>query len=211
MSRISGPVQQPQSRPATAARRRAIIEAAIEVFGSKGFTGGTLADVGAHVGMTHAGVLHHFRSKEQLLLEMLKYRDAVDVEAFEDQHIPGGAALFEHLIETALRNAERVALVQAYVVLSADSITEDHPAREYFESRYRILRREVAEAFEVMCQEKGVHDDEQIKMASASILAVMDGLQYQWLLAPDTLDLGKATKFAIESIVTSVVGPPDAD
>lgn len=34
----------------------------------------------------------------------------------------------------------------------------------------------------------------------------MDGLQIQWLLAPDEVDLAEASAFAIDAIVAAVVG-----
>lgn len=41
----------------------------------------------------------------------------------------------------------------------------------------------------------------------AAIPAVMDGLQVQWLIEPDALDLGTASEFAIEAIVAAVLDP----
>ena len=49
---------------------------------------------------------------------------------------------------------------------------------------------------------------------AAAILAVMDGLQYQWLLEQDVVQLGEATRFAIHAIVDAILGPvpsPDPD
>ena len=46
-----------------------------------------------------------------------------------------------------------------------------------------------------------------IAHGSAAILAVMDGLQIQWLLDPTAVDLGRASEFAIEAIVAAVVEP----
>ena len=57
-------------RPATLAKREQILKAAIEIFGNKGSTNGTLADVAEQVGITHAGVLHHFGSKQKLLRQL---------------------------------------------------------------------------------------------------------------------------------------------
>ena len=198
---------QPRSRPETIARRREILDAAVDIFGAKGFAGGTLQDIADRVGMTHAGILHHFGSKDQLLLEVLVHRDETDVEHLEGQHIPDGLPLFRHLVQTAFRNAQRAGIVQAFAVLSAESVTEDHPGRAFFEERYTTLRREVAHAFRVVCAERGVTEPATIAAASASILAVMDGLQVQWLLDPTALDLGTTTQFAIEAIVASVLTP----
>lgn len=194
-------------RPATLERRRAILDAAVEIFGKRGYASGSLQEIAERVGMTHAGVLHHFGSKHQLLLAVLVHRDATDVEDLEGQRIPGGMALFRHLVATAVMNAGRPGIVQAFAVLSAEAVTDDHPGRAYFEERYVNLRAEVAAAFRVVCAERGIEDPATIDDASAAILAVMDGLQVQWLLAPTAVDLGRATTFAIESIVRSVVGP----
>jgi hypothetical protein len=46
-----------------------------------------------------------------------------------------------------------------------------------------------------------------IEAASASILAVMDGLQLQWLLHPKEIELGEASEFAIRAIVNAVLRP----
>lgn len=204
-----GARRRPQSRPETLLRRQEIISAAAEIFGAKGFGGGTLQDIADQVGMTHAGILHHFGSKDQLLLEVLTRRDETDVADLEGRRIPGGVDLFRHLVRTAFANAQRAGIVQAFVVLSAESVTEDHPGRAYFENRYRTLRSDVAAAFEDLCRERGVSNPELVADASASILAVMDGLQVQWLLDPGAVDLGRASRFAIEAVVASVLAPPD--
>ena len=196
-----------RTRPATRAKREQILKAAVEIFGNKGSTNGTLADVAEQVGITHAGVLHHFGSKQKLLLEVLAYRDQADVQDLEKKHIPGGPELFLHLVRTAFANEKRPGIVQAYTVLSSESVTDEHPGREYFEERYTTLRREVSDAFAELCAQEGVTDTETVAAASASILAVMDGLQLQWLLHPDVVELGAASEFAIRAIVNAVVHP----
>lgn len=199
--------RQPRSRPETIARRRVILDAAVDIFGAKGFAGGPLQDIADQVGMTHAGILHHFGSKDQLLLEVLEHRDQTDVADIEGQHIPDGIGLFRHLVKTALLNSQRAGIVQAYAVLSAESVTDDHPGRSYFERRYRTLRSEVVAAFREVCAERGIDTPDTVDDAAASILAVMDGLQVQWLLDPTAVDLAQASAFAIESIVSTVVDP----
>lgn len=194
-------------RPATLAKREQILKAAVEIFGNKGSTNGTLADVAEQVGITHAGVLHHFGSKQKLLLEVLAYRDQADVAELAEKHIPGGPELFLHLVRTAFANEKRPGIVQAYTVLSAESVTDDHPARDYFEERYTTLRREVTAAFHELCAQEGVRDPDTIAAASAAIFAVMDGLQLQWLLHPGTVELGETSEFAIQAIVNAVLRP----
>ncbi|NYE20633.1 TetR/AcrR family transcriptional regulator [Microbacterium immunditiarum] len=199
--------REPKMRQETIQRREEILKAAMQTFGSRGYNKAPLTEIAEQVDMTHAGILHHFGTKDRLLLEVLSYRDQTDVAHLEGKHIPDGIDLFRHLIHTAFLNSRRAGIVQAYAVLSAESVTDDHPAKEFFEQRYETLRREVRHAFEVVCAEHGVTDRDAIDDASASILAVMDGLQVQWLLAPDAVDLASATEFAIRSIVAGVISP----
>lgn len=174
-------------------------------FGNRGYSKGSLVDIADQVGMTHAGVLHHFGSKDQLLLEVLAYRDKTDVEHLQGKHIPGGLDLFRHLVTTARLNAGRPGIVQTFAVLSAESVTEQHPAKDFFRGRYTQLRAEVGEALAQVCATDDPPDPAALDAAAAGVLAVMDGLQVQWLLDPDAVDLAYASAFAIEAILAAAV------
>ncbi|PUB31604.1 TetR family transcriptional regulator [Promicromonospora sp. AC04] len=194
-------------RPTRAQRREEILAAATRVFGSKGYHQGSLVDVAAQVGITHAGVLHHFGSKDKLLWEVLEYRDRVDVQDLEGQHIPGGMDLFRHLVTTARQNAGRRGIVQAYAVLTGESVTDGHPASTWVAERFAVLRGEISQAVRELADERSVTLPEgEPERAAAAVIAVMDGLQLQWLLDPEAVDLAAATGFAIESILTATLG-----
>lgn len=191
-----------QPRQATAERRAEILRAAANTFGSKGYKNGSLTEVAEQVGITHAGVLHHFGSKEQLLVEVLEFRDKEDVRDLEGQHIPNGMELFRHLIRTARMNVDRPGIVQGYSVLTGESVTENHPARGWVTDRFTILRGEIQAA--ILEVGGGSVPEDVAACAASSIIGVMDGLQVQWLL-DDRVDLPAATQFAIEAILTAAL------
>ncbi|HEY3438509.1 MAG TPA: TetR/AcrR family transcriptional regulator [Actinotalea sp.] len=197
--------RQRRPRAATAERREAILQAAMTTFGTRGYYNGSLAEVADQVGITHAGVLHHFGSKDQLLLEVLEYRDRTDVEHLDGHQVPGGLGLFRHLVKTARLNAERPGIVQTYAVLSAEAVTEDHPGQAWFRERYRLLRAQVTEALTEVCDPDDPPLQADVDAAAASVLAVMDGLQIQWLLERDAVDLARHTAFAIEALLAAAV------
>ncbi|MFE6968782.1 TetR/AcrR family transcriptional regulator [Isoptericola sp. NPDC057653] len=200
-----------RTRPSKAERREEILGAATRVFGSKGYHAGSLVDVAEQVGITHAGVLHHFGSKDKLLWAVLEYRDRVDVEHLEGQHIPGGLDLFRHLMTTARINADRRGIVQAYAVLTGESVTDGHPAAAWVTERFAVLRGEITRALLQVAQERGADLDEaRARRAASAVIGVMDGLQVQWLLAPDAVDLAEDTAFAIEAILAAALAAPDA-
>ena len=182
--------------------RREILRAAMDVFGANGFQKASLQEIGDRVGMTHSGVLHHFGSKTQLLKEVVEFRDKSDLEDIEGQQIPGGEDLFRHLLRTARMNAERPGVVQTYAVLSADSVTEGHPTKEYFRARFETLRQALRDAFRHSAPDIDFTDKE-LDDAATAILGAMDGIQVQWLLDPEAVDLVGATRAAINAIFTS--------
>src|SRR5450631_1668958 len=112
----------------------------METFGAKGYYNGPLVEIAEKVGITHAGVLHNSGSKDQLLSEVLEYRDRADVEHLKGHQVPSGLELFRHRIATARANMDRPGIVQTYTVLSAESVTDAHPGQARFKARFQGLR-----------------------------------------------------------------------
>jgi AcrR family transcriptional regulator len=202
-----GPARAQRPRMETAARREEILRAAMVTFGAKGYHKGSLVEVAERVGMTQAGVLHHFGSKDQLLIAVLEYRDRADVAGLTGQQAPTGLELLRHLVATARANMDRPGIVQTYAVLSAESVTDDHPGQDWFRARYRGLRTMLVAALQQACEPHDGASDADIEAAAEAILAVMDGLQIQWLLDPDAVELAQSTRFAIEAILTAILSP----
>ena len=189
--------QRPQKR--SGERRVEILRAAMAVFGEHGYANGSLTDIAERVGITHAGVLHHFGSKEQLLVALLEYRDDADVAELEGHHAPRGAALLDHLVDTAEANASRPGIVQTYTVLLGESVTDNHPARPFFRGRYAGLRDMITSA--VADATGRPVTDPRVSAAASAIIATMDGLQAQWLLDETALDMKETLRLVIEALV----------
>ena len=185
----------------TQRRREEIVKAASRIFATRGYRGSSLVEIADAVGMTHAGVLHHFGSKNQLLIEVLADRDQSDVDQLEGHHAPAGREFLLHLVETVRRNTTRVGIVQAYTALSGESVTDDHPARPWFESRYEGLRRMVRDALVETLRDRELPPAAELDAATVAIIGAMDGLQLQWLLEPDAVDMPSAVHLVIESIL----------
>lgn len=164
--------------------RKAIIVAAVELFGSYGYRGCSLGQIAERAGVGRSGILHHFRSKDQLLLEVLEEyfpaeRDRPEVEAIGR----GETTLPDRLDEVARRNAADEYLVRFFSVLAGEALTEGHPAREFFVERYDAIRAAYSEA---IC---GAEVDPRVKQLVTVAFAAMDGLQAQWLRNPGEVDL----------------------
>lgn len=158
----------------------------MDVIAERGYRGTSLAAVAERVGLTQPGVLHYFPSKEHLLIGVLEARDRWDTAAF----LAGSSesARLSHLAQLVEFNAERPGVVQTFTVLAGESTTGEHPAREFFTERYAEVRAALAALLRNEFGERlaGGLTPEQ---AAPLLIAVMDGLQTQWLLDPEAVDM----------------------
>src|SRR5690348_13779754 len=97
-----------------------IIDAATELFAQDGYRGTGLAGIAAAVGVTQAGLLHHFGSKERLLEAVIRHRSEQDHALIEEIMGDGGLAMFDRLHLLAEHNAKRAGLSQLFAVLVAE-------------------------------------------------------------------------------------------
>lgn len=185
--------------PRTLQRREAVLRAAMNVFGARGYNKGALVEVAELAGMTHAGVLHHFGSKQDLLITMLKYRDGEAIAGVPERAQVEGPPFLEHLIETVKANTSRPGVVQAYSVLAGESVTDGHPAQDYFRERTARLRAKIAGVLDEVTAGKAT--PAQLNDAASTLIAVMDGLQLQWLLDPTAVDMPGIVAATIEELV----------
>lgn len=81
-------------------RRSEILDGALAVFSERGFEHATLELVAERIGVTKGCVYHHFDSKEQLLVELIRDRIEGSVKAAIERDANGGDAVS---LETRLR------------------------------------------------------------------------------------------------------------
>ncbi|MFG2827967.1 TetR/AcrR family transcriptional regulator [Streptomyces sp. NPDC048434] len=171
-----------------AERREALLQAAMELIAERGYRRTSLAAVAERAGLTQQGLLHHFPTKELLLVGVLEARDRWDLASAA---AASGTWRTDALAQLVDYNATRPGIVQTYTVLSADSVTEDHPARAFFESRFRAVRASMTEALRAECGDT-LPGGLTPERAAPLLSAVMDGLQLQWLLDPEEVDMPAA-------------------
>ncbi|MFD8633909.1 TetR/AcrR family transcriptional regulator [Streptomyces sp. NPDC059533] len=181
-------------------RREEIVLAALEVIAERGYRGAALATVAERVGLTQQGLLHYFPTKEALLVAVLEERDRWDTGG--GSRVSADSWRLDLLDSLVEYNAMRPGIVQTFSALLGESVTEEHPARAFFTERYEQVRREMASLLRREFGDRlpsGLTPEE----AAPLLTAVMDGLQYQWLLAPESVDMPAAFR----SFLTLLRGP----
>ncbi|QKV97872.1 TetR/AcrR family transcriptional regulator [Streptomyces sp. NA02950] len=167
-------------------RRAEIVRSALEVIAERGYRGATLGAVAERVGLTQQGLLHYFPTKESLLIAVLEERDQWDTgSARRDGAGAWPLALLNSLVEY---NAMRPGIVQTFSALLGESVTGDHPARPCFTQRYERVRADMADTLRGEFGDRlpGGQTPEEV---APLLVAVMDGLQFQWLHDPEAVDM----------------------
>lgn len=161
------------------AKQEEILRTALEVYANGGHKGTSLRDLADAAGLSQAGLLHYFGSKEQLFVEILRARDDVDTAALEDT-----SDVISVLIAVVRHNLDVPGLVELYAEVSVAAADPDHPGHEFFVERYRALRELIRGQVEKLQDEGRVDRALDPEGVATLMLAAADGLQTQWMLDP---------------------------
>ncbi|GAB3579003.1 TetR/AcrR family transcriptional regulator [Leifsonia lichenia] len=194
---ISGPRRRgPYAK--SAARRRQIVEEAYRVFATRGYHGSSLREIAAAAGISLSNLQHYFTGKEDVLLAVLELRDelgaGLDASA---RDLP-----FErHIVAQAAANERIPGVIALYSVLSAEAVTDDHPGRDYFLGRYDTLRTEYEGEFVALRDQGRLRDDVDPAVAAATVIALWEGIQLQWLYTPDRIDAAATLRAYLDLVL----------
>ena len=148
------------SANASARARERILDAAQNVFGNRGFNSGSLNEIAKGAGLTRAGVLHHFPSKQAILIALLDRRDAelAELAPVEPQVVPLDQLLTEIAPGIRVILADRQ-LVQLAHILTAEASGDEHPAHEWVAVRHCRLRATIRRSGSPFARAGGARSD----------------------------------------------------
>ncbi|GAA4681679.1 TetR/AcrR family transcriptional regulator [Frondihabitans cladoniiphilus] len=180
------------------AKRREILEAALTVISERGYRNSSLQEIAEAVGLTKAGVLHYFDSREDLLTHVLRERDV----AYGDLFTPADGDVVELLRKAVVYNQTVPGLVQLYSRLAVESESHEHAGHDFFKERYQTLEGTLSESIRARQRAGQMRTDVDPVAMSHVLTAVSDGLQMQWMHDP-TIDMAAAF-----DAVVAVLAPP---
>ena len=181
------PAGRPARRPYPKGVRRwqQILDSVIALLAQRGVDRASLRTVGDAIGVSHTALRHYFSSRDELLVEAYRTHEA---RAAGDGP-PADASAVSVIIEAAERNRSIPGLVELYATLTTDALQERHAlTREFVRDRFRSLRATLATLIAEGQPATGIDPMD----AAALVIAASDGLQIQWLLDPDAVDVGRS-------------------
>ncbi|RDI63565.1 TetR/AcrR family transcriptional regulator [Nocardia pseudobrasiliensis] len=183
------------------ARKERILEVALKTFAENGFRGASIAEIADRCGLSQPGLLHHFPTKAALLSAVLDYRDRLDSERLGTDEQSRGPVALRQLVQAVEHNVAVPGLVRLFAVVTGEAVAADHPAHGWAVGRYRYLETWIARALDAGIADGTILPDTDGLAEARRIIAMMDGLQLQWLLDPETVDMAALFRHYIADLL----------
>lgn len=171
-----------QRRPPAKVRRREILDAAAKAFADRGYRGTSLGDIAQAVGVSAPALIHHFPSKDALLLATLEARDRAAEVRLAAARLDDHRSFIERTSALCRWNAENLAEIRLFVITRAECLDPEHPVYQFFRRRYQRIRDQVTRWIEADQRAGLISEDLDASRAATQLLAVMRGLEIQWAL-----------------------------
>lgn len=175
-------------------RKQRILEVAQRLLTRNGWRNTTLAQIAREAGVSPAGLLHHFESKEQLLHAVLDIRDADD-----DAHANRAGDLVSELARVPERFERTPELMGAFTVLLVENLLPEAPLHDRLLTRYRDAIDIVAELIRSGQTTGRYRADIDPAVKAIEIIAFINGMETTWLLDP-SIPLTEVFKEYAESL-----------
>ncbi|MGH3633130.1 TetR/AcrR family transcriptional regulator [Mycobacterium sp.] len=182
-------------------RKQRILEVAKRLLTRNGWRNTTLAQIAGEAGVSPAGLLHHFESKEKLLHAVLDARDADD-----DAHANRAGDLVTEIARVPERFERTPELMGAFTVLLVENILPDAPLHDRLFTRYRDAIDIVAALIRSGQAAGRYRADMDAAVKAIEIIAFVNGMETTWLLDP-SIPLTEVFKEYAETLARDFTPP----
>ncbi|MDU8499803.1 TetR/AcrR family transcriptional regulator [Pseudomonas syringae] len=188
-------------------RKAEIIQAAMTIFARDGYAGASLSNIAKVAGLSQVGLLHHFPTKLVLLQAVLEHRDQYVVARLQDAgqvaSLEGFMAFLKQVMSFSIEDAS---ISQALMIINTESLSVTHPAHRWFSERFQIVHSHLQTHLNVLAQAGEIRQDVDVRQISLEIVAMMDGMQIQWLRSPADVQIDSAFARFLERLAQDLAG-----
>ena len=166
-----------------------IVEAAIEMFGSRGLKGTSIAAIAKRVGVTDAGVLHYFPTKAALIDAALEHGAQIQTDRMQELLAPGGLEAIRRMRAWGSVVTETPEFTGFQIWMSTEAISADSAIRDYVLTRYAKLHELIVGLIRQGIDRGEIREDVDADWEASALVAFLDGIRLQWFYSDRTLDL----------------------
>lgn len=175
-------------------RRVQILAVAQRLLARNGWRTTTLAQIAREAGVTPAGLLHHFESKDALLHAVLEVRDTDD-----ELHSDREGDLIEQIEHVADRYRRSPDLVGMFAMLLIENLDPDAPLHDRLLARHRAAVTSIAAGIRRGQRAGRYRTDLDPAVKAVEIAAFLNGMETSWLLDP-SIPLNRVFKEYVRSL-----------
>lgn len=184
-------------------RRQLILEAAQRLLTRNGWRSTTLGQIARAAGVSPAGLLHHFESKEQLLHAVLDTRDAYDLANADFD-----ADVIEQIHAAVRRFEEAPHLVGTFAALLLENLDPQAPLHDRLLGRFQDAVQLLADGIRRGQRAGRYRTDLDPAVKAVEIAAFLNGMETSWLLDP-SIPLPQVFQEYTTSLAQQLAQPSD--
>jgi AcrR family transcriptional regulator len=186
-------------------RRAQILDAALNRFGQDGYRRTSLARVAEDAGITDAGLLHHFRDKQQLLHAVVEYWFQRQDEHWTRVSASATAReVFRSYLQVIEANLREPGMVELEVVLAAEAISPDHPAHALFSGWQENGVQRLAANLRAGSESGELEPDADHVALARECFAIDAGIRLQWLASGRAFDLINIVRVHLDRLLRDI-------
>lgn len=169
----------------TTERRSQIIAAAFDEFAAGGYESASLRSIANKAGITHPGLLYHFKTKEILLVAVLREHEEEERRQFFKIDAPHTTEeLVRRLTEAFAGERGRPQLLRLRMHMATEQLSGNTMAREFMELRYNRIITELVKQVKLLKDGGAIAPTMDDNGTATLIFALYDGLLMHSLSTP---------------------------
>jgi AcrR family transcriptional regulator len=189
-------------------RREAIVDAAVRLFARHGFRGTGILGLAKEVGISHVGILHHFGTKEGLLMAVVERRDRQQASRIEHLRELRGLEALRALKSLGEEDLVDELHTRLFVVLVSENLHPEDPLNAYFRARARDIRRFVADNVRAGQADGEIRPDADADAVAAEVVGFIAGISVQSVLHPAAVDVAAGYRRYLERVIDDLRAGP---
>jgi AcrR family transcriptional regulator len=181
-----------------------IVTSAIKLFGSRGYRATSISSIAADVGITDAGVLHHFPTKLDIFWAVVDVFIEQQIGPFIDFVAPGGLEAIRNLGRWGEVMEERPEMIALQVLLTAEGIGVHSELHDYYIQRNRDLRDVIVALFADGIARGEIRADCEPETEAMALLAYLDGARIQWVYSEGQHSIARGCRAYVDRLVARI-------
>lgn len=182
-------------------RRIQIVEAAYEVIASKGYNNFTIEDIANQAGLSKGGVLHYFKTKEDILINLLERIHTVLEENIKirSQKYKTTERKLKSIIITYVTAAKRNPAFYVVMVDFWAQIPVNDRIRHINNKIYELMYNEIKKAIDTGINE-GIFNEVDSSNVAHAMTSMILNVAIQWTFNNSIYNINRMTKTCLNML-----------